>query len=49
MKRVLLDTSVYVAFKRNREDVVSGLQWASEIHLNTVVMAELLLYRPRRP
>ncbi len=42
MKRLLLDTNVYVAFKRGDDDAVELLRLADEVHLSTVVLGELL-------
>ena len=42
MKRVLLDTNAYVAFKRGHPDIVELLRRADEIVVPTVVLGELL-------
>ena len=42
MKSLLLDTNLYVAFKRGDDDAVELLRLADEIHLSTVVLGELL-------
>ena len=42
MQRILLDTSVYTAFKRNDPRVVALVQEADFIGINTVVVGELL-------
>lgn len=42
MKKLLIDTNVYVAFKRNDPTVIDLLRQASSIALNTAVMGELL-------
>ena len=42
MKHVLIDTNIYVAFKRNETNVVEVLKQAENIAVNTVVMGELL-------
>ena len=42
MKNLLLDTNLYVAFKRGDDDAVELLRLADEIHLSTVVLGELL-------
>ena len=42
MKRVLIDAGIYAAFKRNLAPVVSSLRQCDEIHINSVVLAELL-------
>jgi predicted nucleic acid-binding protein len=39
---ILIDTNVYVAFKRNHQSVLALLRQASAIFLNTVVLGELL-------
>jgi predicted nucleic acid-binding protein len=41
MKRILIDTNIYVAFKRNVEEVVEVLRTVDFIGINTVVLAEL--------
>lgn len=42
MKSLLLDTNLYVAFKRGDDDAVELLRLADEVHLSTVVLGELL-------
>lgn len=42
MKQLLIDTNVYVAFKRNMPKVIEMLRQAECIAINTVVMGELL-------
>lgn len=42
MKRVLLDTNAYVAFKRGEPDIVELLRHADAIAVPTVVLGELL-------
>src|SRR5665647_3561932 len=42
MKQLLIDTNVYVAFKRNDLNVTDLLRQADSIALNTAVMGELL-------
>lgn len=42
MKQLLIDTNIYVAFKRNDPDVIDLLRQADSIALNTAVLAELL-------
>ena len=42
MKNLLLDTNLYVAFKRGDDDAVELLRLADEVHLSTVVLGELL-------
>lgn len=42
MYRLLLDTNIYVAFKRNHQSVLPLLQQASELYLNITVLGELL-------
>jgi len=42
MKQLLIDTNVYVAFKRNDPAIVNLLQQAESIALNIVVLGELL-------
>lgn len=41
MKQVLIDTNVYVAFKRNEPNVMELLQQAESIAVNTIVLGEL--------
>ena len=42
MKRLLIDTNVYVAFKRNDPGITDLLRQTDSIALNTAVMGELL-------
>lgn len=42
MKHLILDTNIYVAFKRSDPVVVDILQKAENIAINTVVLGELL-------
>ncbi|MEI6215352.1 MAG: type II toxin-antitoxin system VapC family toxin [Desulfuromonadales bacterium] len=42
MKHLLIDTNVYVAFKRNDNNITSVLRQADTIALNTAVLGELL-------
>lgn len=42
MKQLLIDTNVYVAFKRNEPDVIELFQQAESIAVNTIVLGELL-------
>lgn len=42
MKQLLIDTNIYVAFKRNGSKVIELLQQADSIAVNTVVLGELL-------
>ena len=42
MKQLLIDTNIYVAFKRNDSKVIELLQQADNIAVNTVVLGELL-------
>lgn len=42
MKRLLIDTNIYAAFKRNVPDVVETLCLATEIRICPTVMGELL-------
>ena len=41
MRRIIIDTNVYVAFKRNFEDVIDALRKVDYIGINTVVLGEL--------
>ena len=41
MKRILIDTNIYVAFKRNVKEVVEVLKRVDYIGINTVVLGEL--------
>ena len=43
MSRVILDTSAYSAFMRGHPEVKIALQEAEQIHLNPVVLGELLV------
>lgn len=42
MKQLLIDTNVYVAFKRNDPKVIELLRQVESIAINTVVLGELL-------
>lgn len=42
MKQLLIDTNVYVAFKRNNHAVVDLMRQAESIAINTVVLGKLL-------
>lgn len=42
MKRIIIDTNFYVAFKRNNAEAVNLLQRADYIGVNTVILGELL-------
>lgn len=42
MKRIIIDTNFYVAFKRNDAEAVSLLRRADYIGVNTVILGELL-------
>lgn len=42
MKKILLDTNSYVAFKQNREDVVETIRRVDYIGMNSIVFGELL-------
>jgi tRNA(fMet)-specific endonuclease VapC len=42
MNQILIDTNIYVAFKRNDQTVVNLLRQAASIAMNTVVLGELL-------
>ena len=42
MKRILLDTNAYVAFKQGRPEALRVLQQAPAIALNSIVLGELL-------
>ena len=42
MKRIIIDTNIYAAFKRNDTDAVALLQRAEYIGINTVILGELL-------
>jgi predicted nucleic acid-binding protein len=42
MKKLFIDTNVYVAFKRSAPNVIDLLRHAESIALNTVVLGELL-------
>jgi tRNA(fMet)-specific endonuclease VapC len=41
MKRILIDTNIYVAFKRNLKEIVEVLRTVDYIGINTVVLGEL--------
>ena len=42
MKKILLDTNSYVAFKQNREAVIETIQHVDYIGINSIVFGELL-------
>ncbi len=42
MKKILIDTNCYAAFKRNEDQAVSVLKAATFIGINIIVLAELL-------
>ncbi|MDA8412830.1 MAG: type II toxin-antitoxin system VapC family toxin [Desulfobacteraceae bacterium] len=42
MKRIIIDTNFYAAFKRNEADAVSLLKTVDYIGVNTVILGELL-------
>jgi len=42
MKRIIIDTNFYAAFKRNGSEAVSLLKRAEYIGVNTVILGELL-------
>lgn len=42
MKRILLDTSAYSAFMRGHSEIKCAIQEADEIHVNPIVLGELL-------
>ena len=42
MKRIIIDTNFYTAFKRNDADAVRILQRAEYIGVNTIILGELL-------
>jgi predicted nucleic acid-binding protein len=42
MKKILLDTNTYAAFKQNREDVIETIQRVDYIGMNSIVFGELL-------
>ena len=42
MKKILLDTNIYVAFKRSRKEVLEVLQHVDYIGINSIVFGELL-------
>lgn len=42
MKQILIDTNIYVAFKRKQKPVVELLRQAESIGVSTVVLGELL-------
>jgi tRNA(fMet)-specific endonuclease VapC len=41
MRRILIDTNIYVAFKRNVQEIVEALRTVDYIGINTVVLGEL--------
>ncbi len=41
MRRILIDTNIYVAFKRNVQEIVETLRGVDYIGINTVVLGEL--------
>ena len=41
MRKVLIDTNVYSAFKRSNKDIISAFQQIDFIGINIVVLAEL--------
>ncbi len=41
MRKILLDTNAYTAFKRGQKDVLAILQHADMIGINTIVLGEL--------
>ncbi len=41
MRRIIIDTNVYVAFKRDMQDVMEVLRKVDYIGMNTVVLGEL--------
>ena len=41
MRRILIDTNIYVAFKRNVREVVEVMRRVDYIGINTVVLGEL--------
>jgi predicted nucleic acid-binding protein len=42
MRRILLDTNIYVAFKRSSQAAIEVLQQVDYIGINTIVLGELL-------
>jgi tRNA(fMet)-specific endonuclease VapC len=42
MKKILLDTNAYVAFKNGKEDAVNLIQLAENIGITVIVLGELL-------
>jgi len=42
MKRILVDTNFYVAFKRNNIEAVTLLQHVDDIGINSIILGELL-------
>lgn len=42
MKGLLLDTSAYSAFKRGSEEILEAVRTADRVHLNSIVIGELL-------
>ena len=41
MRRILIDTNIYVGFKRNVKEIVEALRAVDYIGINTVVLGEL--------
>ena len=42
MKRIFIDANVYSAFKSGDQDVVHQFQTCEQIHINIIVLAELI-------
>ena len=42
MKRILLDTNFYVAFKKGEKSAIDAVRRATEIAVSTIVLGELL-------
>ena len=42
MRKIILDTNIYIAFKRSRKEVVEILQHVDYIGINSIVLGELL-------
>jgi tRNA(fMet)-specific endonuclease VapC len=42
VRRILIDTNIYSAFKSNDHEIVRALQTVDEIHVSTTVLGELL-------
>ena len=42
MRKILIDTNSYVAFKQNRKDVIETIQHVDYIGINCIVFGELL-------